>query len=89
MNAVDKAIFQLMQWAVETLNKIVSLEDPDVIDLDMKVDLLNVVRDLANCLNNPEADETEALETAQEVADQLGDVDAQYVNTLLVRIWGG
>lgn len=80
----DNALFALMEWAVASLKRL-EYEEQDTWELDLRVDLLNLIRDIAIALNNASRDEWEVFEEAQDIADRLGEADSSFVYNVMTK----
>ncbi|CAH3662623.1 hypothetical protein VBJ04_11000 [Enterobacter hormaechei] len=81
-NVTDSALFSLLEWAVASLKKVENLPEQDCFELDLKVDLINIIRDCATAMNNPTFDEVEIMQDATDVAERLGELDEIFVEGL-------
>lgn len=78
-------LFALLQWSVECLKRLETLPS-DCRELDLKIDLLNLVRDVAIVLNNPSEDAWQITVDAEDVAERMSGIEEEYLWALLERI---
>lgn len=83
----NNALFELLLWATESLKRIEFLPQ-DCYELDLKIDLLNLVSDVAQALNNPGADVWPITEEAEDIAQRLLVSEEEFMNLLIEKVRG-
>lgn len=78
-------LFAHLQWSVECLKRLETLPS-DCRELDLKIDLLNLVRDVAIILNNPSEDAWQITVDAEDIAERMLGIEEEYLWALLERI---
>ena len=82
----DNALFSLMEWAMSSLRRLDHHHEQDIFEQDLRVDLLNLLRDTADVLNNPSKNSYELVDDAMDIAERMEEVDANVISNIAARL---